>query len=99
VAFYFAASQFAKERRLEEEYAFKATISQSLDPYRKLLDELRKEKGDADFVMHLMLEAFKNPARSVYGMKEHESSSEEKAPVAPADRKSESTVITDRKIR
>ena len=29
--------QYARERRLEEEYAFKSNISISLDPYQKLV--------------------------------------------------------------
>jgi hypothetical protein len=36
----FCSLQYSRERRLEEEYAFKANISISLDPYRKLVAEL-----------------------------------------------------------
>jgi len=57
-------SQYAKERRLEEEYAFKAVISLSLESYRKLLVVMSKEteKQNTEFVKELMLKAFKNPA-------------------------------------
>jgi hypothetical protein len=36
----FCSVQYAKERRLEEEYAFKSNISISLEPYRKLVGSL-----------------------------------------------------------
>jgi hypothetical protein len=36
----FCSVQYSKERRLEEEYAFKSNISISLEPYRKLVGSL-----------------------------------------------------------
>lgn len=36
----FCSVQYSRERRLEEEYAFKSTISISLDPYRELVEKL-----------------------------------------------------------
>jgi hypothetical protein len=36
----FCSVQYSRERRLEEEYAFKSSISISLEPYRKLVSEL-----------------------------------------------------------
>jgi hypothetical protein len=36
----FCSLQYSHERRLEEEYAFKSNISISLDPYRKLVEDL-----------------------------------------------------------
>lgn len=36
----FCSLQYARERRLEEEYAFKSSISISLDPYQKLVAQL-----------------------------------------------------------
>jgi uncharacterized protein YukE len=43
----FAATQYNKERLLEEQYAFKANISVSLEAYRKLLDEIAADAGPA----------------------------------------------------
>lgn len=60
----FCSLQFSRERRLEEEYAFKANISISLDPYRKLVAEL-VDKGNpaemtkyADFVIESINKVF-----------------------------------------
>ncbi|MGC4054480.1 MAG: hypothetical protein QM757_35830 [Paludibaculum sp.] len=39
-AIWFCSVQYSRERRLEEEYAFKSSISISLDPYRELVDKL-----------------------------------------------------------
>jgi hypothetical protein len=36
----FCNLQYSRERRLEEEYAFKSNISVSLDPYQKLVEKL-----------------------------------------------------------
>jgi hypothetical protein len=36
----FCNVQYSRERRLEEEYAFKSSISISLDPYRELVEKL-----------------------------------------------------------
>ena len=42
----FCNVQYARERRLEEEYAFKSNISISLDPYQKLVGGLVDTGGD-----------------------------------------------------
>ena len=39
-AIWFCSVQYSRERRLEEEYAFKSSISISLDPYRELVEKL-----------------------------------------------------------
>ncbi len=39
-AIWFCSVQYSRERRLEEEYAFKSSISISLDPYRDLVEKL-----------------------------------------------------------
>ena len=44
----FCSMQFTRERNLEEEYAFKANISISLEPYRKLVADLVNEDDPAD---------------------------------------------------
>ncbi len=66
---YFCAAQYAKERRLEAEYAFKATISLSLEPYRSLLGDMTKAGNvETEFVKELMTKAFVNPVRDVFGL-------------------------------
>lgn len=63
----FCSLQFSHERRLEEEYAFKANISISLDPYRKLVAELIDvnnpvEKAKySDFVIESINRVFTSP--------------------------------------
>ncbi|MBI5083132.1 MAG: hypothetical protein HZB13_00835 [Acidobacteria bacterium] len=39
-AIWFCSVQYSRERRLEEEYAFKSNISISLEPYRELVERL-----------------------------------------------------------
>ena len=63
----FCSIQFSRERRLEEEYAFKANISISLDPYRKLVAELVDKDNPvemtkyADFVIESINRVFTSP--------------------------------------
>ena len=63
----FCSLQFSRERRLEEEYAFKANISISLDPYRKLVADLVDEDNPAakakyaDFVIEAINKVFTSP--------------------------------------
>ncbi|MGV3619133.1 MAG: hypothetical protein ACO1SV_27720 [Fimbriimonas sp.] len=45
VAAFFCASQYARERRLEEIYEFKGRMSLSLNPYRKLIVDALAETG------------------------------------------------------
>jgi len=42
--------QYSRERRLEEEYAFKASISVSLNPYKDLVQAIIKEDKNAELV-------------------------------------------------
>jgi hypothetical protein len=67
-AIVFSAKQYANERRTEEEYAFKSTISVSLVPYKDLLAQMRADgHGEhAAFVEKLLLEIFDNPVKRVY---------------------------------
>jgi chromosome segregation ATPase len=44
----FCTVQYGKERRLEEEYAFKSSISVSLNPYRDLVLSILEKDGTAD---------------------------------------------------
>jgi hypothetical protein len=70
IAFFiaFAAKQYTNERRAEEEYAFKSTISISLEPYYDLVEKIRKNHPDADpeFVKKLIYEIFDNPVKRIY---------------------------------
>ena len=70
IAFFiaFAARQYTNERRAEEEYAFKSTISISLEPYYDLVEKIRKNHPDADpeFVKKLIYEIFDNPVKRIY---------------------------------
>lgn len=66
----FCGQQYGRERRAEEEYAFKSAISLSLEPYEKLLKRLRSDGDhDPEFVKKLLLEVFDNPVVRIYGSK------------------------------
>lgn len=71
----FSAKQYSNERRAEEEYAFKSTISISLEPYRDLLYRMRSESPDTntDFIEELIYEIFDNPVKRIYSGKSSES--------------------------
>jgi hypothetical protein len=69
LAVYFCASQYARERRLEEEYAFKSNISVSLIAYKDLVDKMVDHKNEAerqkytDFIIGCIQEIFESPTR------------------------------------
>jgi hypothetical protein len=44
----FCTVQYSRERKLEEEYAFKSNISVSLDPYRELVEKLVDKQQPQD---------------------------------------------------
>jgi hypothetical protein len=61
----FCAKQYGKERALEEEYAFKSTISLSLPAYEKLIAELAADPEKAqhrDFVIRSVQQIWAPPA-------------------------------------
>lgn len=64
----FVARQYGRERRAEEEYAFKAAISVSLESYRDLVVKMRKDGSDveAEFVKELIRDIFDNPTKRLY---------------------------------
>jgi hypothetical protein len=80
----FCTVQYNKERRLEEEYAFKASISVSLNPYRDLIHSILKEDGTddqtkySDFVVDSVRNVFTPPTDKVFDS-EHRSGVTEKA--------------------
>jgi hypothetical protein len=67
----FCTVQYGRERRLEEEYAFKSSISVSLNPYRDLvLSILKDDKLDqskyAEFVISSVTNVFTPPTDKVF---------------------------------
>lgn len=68
----FCSIQYSKERRLEEEYAFKASISVSLNPYQELVGKLVDMKVPeerakyADFIISSIGSVFSSPTDKVY---------------------------------
>lgn len=71
-AFWFALSQYSKERKLEEEYAFRSNVSVSLVPYKdevaKLVDHTNPEerKKYADFVIDAIKGVYKSPTDKLF---------------------------------
>jgi hypothetical protein len=68
----FCSVQYSRERRLEEEYAFKSSISISLEPYRKLVGELINKNDPAevakytDFLIASINRVFTSPTAQVF---------------------------------
>lgn len=67
----FCGVQYGRERRLEEEYAFKSAISISLEPYQKLVEQLVKDRDDerpkyTAFVIESIARVFSSPTDSVF---------------------------------
>lgn len=68
----FCSIQYSKERRLEEEYAFKASISGSLNPYQELVRKLvdmgipEERAKYADFIISSIGGVFSSPTDKVY---------------------------------
>jgi hypothetical protein len=68
----FCTVQYGRERRLEEEYAFKASISVSLNPYRDLVHSILQSDGAkdqtkyVDFVIDSVKGVFTSPTDKVF---------------------------------
>jgi chromosome segregation ATPase len=68
----FCTLQYSRERRLEEEYAFKASISVSLTPYRELVHSILEKDGTidqskyTDFVIDSVKNVFTSPTDRVF---------------------------------
>jgi hypothetical protein len=68
----FCSVQYSRERRLEEEYAFKSSISISLEPYRKLVGELIDDKQPSEvakyteFLIASINRVFTSPVSQVF---------------------------------
>lgn len=84
-AIHFCSTEYSKERKLEEEYAFKGNISISLEPYRELVEKMI-DKGDpaeaakySDFVIASIDKVFTSPTQQVFGSKEVKETADEVA--------------------
>ena len=68
----FCTIQYNRERRLEEEYAFKASISVSLTPYRDLIyqilekDDAIKDGSYTAFVIDSVRNIFSSPTAKIF---------------------------------
>ncbi len=67
----FCTVQYTRERKLEEEYAFKSNISLSLVPYKDLIEKLstsdeQKEKYTA-FLIETITKVFTSPTEKIFG--------------------------------
>jgi hypothetical protein len=87
----FCSVQYGRERRLEEEYAFKSNISISLDPYQKLVAQLvDRSKPDelakyTAFVIDSVNRVFTSPTERVFDEQPTEKNSAEKIIKAVGD--------------
>ncbi len=64
VAVWFTASNYGRERKLLEEYAFKTSVSLSLDGFREVLEKQVPEEEDStisDFLISSMATIYTNP--------------------------------------
>lgn len=68
----FSTIQYSRERRLEEEYAFKSNISISLIPYQELVEKLVDEKDPeqrkeyASFIISTINKIFTSPTDEIF---------------------------------
>lgn len=68
----FSTIQYSRERRLEEEYAFKSNISISLIPYQELVEKLVDEKDPeqrkeyANFIISTINKIFTSPTDEIF---------------------------------
>jgi chromosome segregation ATPase len=80
----FCSVQYSRERRLEEEYAFKSNISISLDPYQKLVAELVDKTKPEElakytaFVIESVNKVFTSPTETIFEDKKPDTSAPEK---------------------
>lgn len=65
-ALYFCLHQYSTERRLEEEYNFRANISTSLVPYKDIVKELVSEADYAKFIIETIEKVFTSPTDKVF---------------------------------
>jgi len=82
----FSTIQYSRERRLEEEYAFKSNISISLIPYQELVEKLVDEddaeqrKEYANFIISTINKIFTSPTDEIFkDKKSHKGMIDEKS--------------------
>ncbi|MCL4558955.1 MAG: hypothetical protein M1491_10120 [Deltaproteobacteria bacterium] len=72
LAFWFCEAQYGRERRLEEEYAFKANISISLVPFQELISKLVRKEDPKEidkysaFVIDSVNKVFSSPTEKIF---------------------------------
>ena len=72
----FCNLQYSRERRLEEEYAFKSNISISLVPYKDLVEKLVNKTNPAEiekfatFIMESVNKVFTSPTSKIFDAEE-----------------------------
>lgn len=71
----FCTVQYSRERKLEEEYAFKSNISISLVPYKELIEKLsttdEQKQRYTTFLIESISRVFTSPTEKVFGGDEH----------------------------
>jgi len=67
IAIYFCLEQYSRERRLEEEYNFRANISTSLVPYRDIVKDMTDKAEYSKFLIETINKVFSSPTDKVFG--------------------------------
>jgi hypothetical protein len=81
----FCTIQYSRERKLEEEYAFKSAISISLDPYQTLVNRIINQDKPAerekftDFIVDSIKKVFTSPTDKIFEPKERNKGVNEKS--------------------
>jgi predicted nucleic acid-binding Zn-ribbon protein len=71
-AIFFCTVQYGRERKLEEEYAFKSNVSISLVPYQELVEKLVDEKQEGErqkftaFIIDAITKVYTSPTDKVF---------------------------------
>jgi len=74
----FCTVQYGRERRAEEEYAFKANISISLNPYQELVNKIidsndpKEREKYAAFIVDSITNVFTSPTDKIFASTERE---------------------------
>ncbi|MCK9372428.1 MAG: hypothetical protein M0P91_04465 [Sulfuricurvum sp.] len=69
----FVSSRYTKERRLVEEYAFKASVALALKPYADLIENDSSDEKYKDFLIKTIENIFDAPTDKVFGLdKKHQ---------------------------
>lgn len=74
----FIANRYTKERRLEEEYAFKSSISLALKPYSDLVAKMDSDPEHKQFLIEAIRNIFSEPTERVFGGKKESSTDSKK---------------------